>query len=564
MFAIDVADRVMGNTPPRCQPSREVETGRVGEAVAVSAIASDAESLPSALRIEWGLYDPTVDPLELVLPATLNVRGGQALFAPLSAGSYKIGCRAFDGETYGPIGAVDLTIVDAKQNRAPVDLALTPLTANVLIGDTLTLQASAVDLDGDSLSFSWMVDGVTAQGEPAIVGDNSYLKIKAETEGVATVTISVTDGKSAPLLARAELTIGRLPAGDVDADGDGWTAGTARLADCNDNDPSIHPLAVEKCGDNVNRDCDGSVRLEDCDYDDQTVAQGDCDDSNPNRKMGLVESCDGLDNDCNSQIDETFSVGKACLVGQGQCQARGMLQCSADGVTTICDTLPNPGTPEICDGVDNDCDGLIDPMPVCAPDAGVNDAGSTSDAGVNDAGSTSDAGLPDAGAQTFPDAGVAVGDAGSCVYKGAEVCTDGLDNDCDGNVDSKDPACMQQSAADSCANTIQIELGQGYGFTFDQARDDFRSGCASDLPDRIYGFTSKQDGYVSVNVSGSQGFNWSLMEGVCNPQTAQLSELTCGSNPIQLAVKANTQYWVVIEGVGTGYEFDVQFFLVKG
>jgi len=563
IFAIDVIDRVMGNTAPRCLPSREVETGRVGEAVAVSAIASDAESATSALRIEWGLYDPTADATKLVAASTLNVRGDQALFAPLSAGNYKVGCRAFDGETYGPIGAVDLTIVEAKQNRAPVDLALTPLTANLELGRELKLQASAVDPDGDALSFSWVVDGVTIQGNPEVVGESSYLRVKADTEGVATVTISVTDGKTAPLTARAELTIGSLPVGDVDVDGDGWTVGASRLSDCNDSDPTIHPLADEKCGENVDRDCDGSVRLDDCDYDDQTVAEGDCDDANPNRKTGLVESCDGLDNDCNNQVDEAFSVGKICQVGVGQCVARGALECSADGVTTICDTLPDPGSPEICDGLDNDCDGIVDQMPVCGSDAGVPDAG-VADAGVADASSGGEAGMFDAGTQTFPDAGVPV-DAGGCVYQGAEICTDGKDNDCDGMLDGQDPECMQQQAsADSCANVVQIELGQYYGFTFEQAQDDFASACASKLPDRIYGFTSKLDGFVTVNVSGSQTHNWSVMEGVCNPLSTQLSELTCGSNATQVAVKADSSYWLVIEGVGAGYEFHVEFSTFRG
>ncbi|MEY4511556.1 MAG: hypothetical protein RLZZ450_3678, partial [Pseudomonadota bacterium] len=318
VFAIDVVDRVDGNTPPRCQPSRDLETARIGEAVAISAIASDAESAPSALRIEWGLYDPTSDASKLIAAPTLNARGDKALFTPVNVGSYQVGCRAFDGETYGPIGAVEVTIVDAKQNRAPQNLALTPLSANLSIGSVLKLQASATDPDGDALSFSWEADGVTIVGEPEIQGDNSYLRVKADKEGVATVFITVTDGKTAPLRAKAQLTLGALPTGNVDMDKDGWPLGTGTNVDCNDNDPSVHPGAMDKCGENVDRDCDGSIRLDDCDYDDQTTAEGDCVDKNPNRKAGLIESCDGLDNDCNQLIDEKFSVGKSCQVGVGQ------------------------------------------------------------------------------------------------------------------------------------------------------------------------------------------------------------------------------------------------------
>jgi MYXO-CTERM domain-containing protein len=109
-----------------------------------------------------------------------------------------------------------------------------------------------------------------------------------------------------------------------------------------------------------------------------------------------TELCgNGVDDDCNGMVDEGFTIGASCTVGVGACLATGMYACDAG--SEVCDaTEGTPAASETCDdGVDDDCDGMIDNG--CTPDAGVpDDAGVASDAGmVDDAGTTDDAGMID-------------------------------------------------------------------------------------------------------------------------------------------------------------------------
>ena len=160
-------------------------------------------------------------------------------------------------------------------------------------------------------------------------------------------------------------------------------------------DPPIEPDAMVE----IDNDEDGFAESVDCRDDDRFV--------NP----GAIELCDGIDNDCDTMTDEGYNEdGDLYTVCTGDCRDH--------------DATSYPGAPELPDGVDNNCDGIIDNDTIFSDDDG--------DGYSEDQGDCND---DPNGIGAFINPGAVE------VQLDADGNPEGLDNDCDGNVDEALIAC---------------------------------------------------------------------------------------------------------------------------
>jgi len=118
-----------------------------------------------------------------------------------------------------------------------------------------------------------------------------------------------------------------------------------------------------------------------------------------------------------------YPTGLPCTKGLGICAAQGTTVCTADGEGIECDADPGDSEPEVCDGLDNDCDGDVD-----EETPGIGDLCGT------------DEGECQTGVTACEDGQVVCHGE---VVAGVDVC-DELDNDCDGDTDD-DAVCLDNT-----------------------------------------------------------------------------------------------------------------------
>ena len=207
--------------------------------------------------------------------------------------------------------------------------------------------------------------------------------------------------------------------------------------DCDDTDDTVYPGATELC-DGQDNDCDGNQDADEVDNDtdgyvecaldadgwDGTAVTGyeDCDDTDLTVYPTATELCDGLDNDCDGSAaadegDDDLDGYVECAVDSGGWDATAVT--GYEDCNDSDDTV-YPTATELCDGLDNDCDSSLDS----------NETDDDTDGYVECA---LDADGWDGTAVTgYEDCD----DTDLTVYPTATELCDGQDNDCDGSLDT--------------------------------------------------------------------------------------------------------------------------------
>ena len=293
-----------------------------------------------------------------------------------------------------------------------------------------------------------------------------------------------------------------VPSWVRDADGDGWGTDvevapveacfapsgyvSADLAsDCDDEDPEINPDAEELC-DGVDNDCSGEVDdaddaeiwYPDADGDgfgldegygyyceepeDSTQTSGDCDDEDPEINPDATEVCDGVDNDCDGDTDGddatdpstwyadtdgdgwgiSWQIATGCEAPSGYVAESG--DCNDD------DDTFHPEADEICDELDQDCDGIDDNEPVDGTTWYLDDDGDSY-------GDPDDTFMACSQPHDYVENDDDCDDSLGLVNPGADEICNEIDDDCDGVID-------EDEAIDASTWYLDDD-GDGYGLS---------------------------------------------------------------------------------------------------
>ena len=156
------------------------------------------------------------------------------------------------------------------------------------------------------------------------------------------------------------------------------------------------------------------------------------------------EVCDGLDDDCNGLVDDLADTDSC---GPGLCSTA--FKTCVNGAQAACDLTQSPGysANELCgDGIDNNCNGLVEEGCSCVLDAGISCwTGSPSEC-PTDGGACK--GICSRGLQRcgpLSDGGIGYGSCLGATQAQTESCSNALDDDCDGLSDCADPSCSGRS-----------------------------------------------------------------------------------------------------------------------
>ncbi|MEQ1568862.1 MAG: putative metal-binding motif-containing protein, partial [Myxococcota bacterium] len=470
----------------------------------------------------------------------------------LSVGTHTVTLLATDLE--GEEGTDSITVVVHQQDQFPTAQIIDPQDEDTFdFGDgDISFSGAVQDPqdDPDLLLVVWTIEPTDGSEEPTVLfegtPDGTGVTVTDWTPtglGGWRVLLEVTDldGNASSNDIEIEVTDPL----DTDNDGDGYTL---NQQDCDDNDVSVHPGALELCGNSVDDDCNGVVDDKELDHDNHVdelcaatyvgpLPADDCDDDDASVYPGNADGLDGVDNDCDGAIDEltdAWDLDGDCVCVADECTGSENPLCTTLSGLDCDDDDPNnfPGNAETCDGFDNDCDEAEDdglPFRDYWPDADSDGYGS-------------DAALPvpscDGAPAQHADNRSDCDDSDGAVSPGEpEFTCDQIDNDCDpGTLDGPDGDGDGSTVCDDCDDADAANAPDGV-----EACDGADNDC-SGVPDDGVVFQSyypDADGDGFGDAQGAEAYACAAPPGSvpnnldCDDASAVVSpaaaELTCDS-----------------------------------
>lgn len=292
-----------------------------GEAIDFIGVVADEDGAADLMSVSWvSSVDGELGNAELTWP---DSQGSTRLTAVLSEGTHAITLSAAD--LAGATGQDSITVTVAAEQPEPSVEILSPDEFATFPNDAPIVfsgVASDDQQDAESLLVDWYLElseGDTTlnilQGHPNASGA-TQASWDDPQPGNWEVRLEATDAQGNIGVATSYIIV--TDAGAVDNDNDGWTP---NMGDCNDNDPNVSPDDIEICGNDIDEDCSGFD--DDLDFDGDgyvdaectayvgALGEGDCNDDDPAIHPDAVDvpdvnyidaNCDVLDGDAADSV----------------------------------------------------------------------------------------------------------------------------------------------------------------------------------------------------------------------------------------------------------------------
>ncbi len=211
-------------------------------------------------------------------------------------------------------------------------------------------------------------------GEEMCGGDPVQATKDLKSDGIETFVIGFGNGVDKAMLNEIALEGGHAKEAEFAGQPLFWNATSQQDLDYALS--SIWADAVRERCNAIDDDCDGETDEDVKPVSCSVICNGvtlegrmHCEDGalSPCKLADETELCNGVDDNCNGIVDDPWvdevgaKLGEPCSVGTGVCEAPGVWVCPVSGLgEPTCAATPGPAGVEVCDGLDNDCDGLTD------------------------------------------------------------------------------------------------------------------------------------------------------------------------------------------------------------